>query len=446
MKLLLLIEKILQTIIPKKWRLALSVLRIKTYQFLSKCAIPYFYNQQMRYRKNVEKISKKDTLTVAFFVFQDAIWKYDSLYKALQQHKQFNPVVVVIPYIVYGKQSMISEMNKTTKIFNDKGYKVIKTYDETTDKYISIRKTLNPDIVFFSSPFRLTTSEYQITNYLDKLTAYVPYGIMAARIEEDQYNQLFHNLAWRCYYETPIHHKIAQKYSNIKATNVVITGYPLADQYLDKQYKARDIWTNKDPQVKRIIWAPHHTLEANATLYQYSNFIEYADYFCDICEKFKGKIQIAFKPHPILKLKLYNHPRWGKDKTDKYYTWWNSTPNCQLEESDYTDLFITSDALIHDSISFMTEYIYTTKPALFMLRNNRVENEFNQFGKIALNVSYRSYNRKGVDEFIENVVMQANDPLKNKREKFQQQILKPPHNQSAISNIIGDIINNIWGN
>ena len=112
---------------------------------------------------------------------------------------------------------MLAEMNKTAEAFVNKGYKVVKSYNEETKQFISVKKEIDPNIIFFTTPFRLTSPKFQISNYLDRLTAYVPYGIMAVKMEEDQYNQMFHNLAWRCYYETSIHKDMAKNVSHIKA-------------------------------------------------------------------------------------------------------------------------------------------------------------------------------------------------------------------------------------
>ena len=267
---------------------------------------------------------------------------------------------------------------------------------------------------------------------------------MAVKMEEDQYNQMFHNLAWRCYYETSIHKDMAKNVSHIKAKNVVVTGYPLADKYLDTSYKPKEVWKNPDPSVKRIIWAPHHTLEANATLSSYSNFLTYSEYFFKLIEKLNHKIQIAFKPHPILKLKLYNHTEWGKERTDQYYLRWATMQNCQLEEGDYDDLFLTSDALIHDSISFISEYCFTGKPALFTVSDKKIADRFNVFGTKAFQLSYMAYSESDICQFIENVVLNGNDSRKNERQTFVNDILKPPHNQTAVSNIINDLVENIW--
>lgn len=444
MKLLLLIESILQKILPKKWRLAMSKLRIKIYWFISWCGKPYFYYHQAKYKKIVAKKGKKERLRVAFFAFQDSIWKYDSLYKKLENHPKFDPVIVVIPYVTYGHESMLAEMNKTTKALANKGYKVIKSYNENTKKFMSVKKEIDPDLIFFTTPFRLTSPEYQISNYLDRLTAYVPYGFMTIKMEEDQYNQMFHNLAWRCYYETPIHKEMAKNVSHIKAKNVVVTGYPPVDTYLNTSYKPKEVWKNLDTRVKRIIWAPHHTLKANISMSNYSNFLTYSEFFFELIEKLNHKIQVAFKPHPILKLKLYKHPEWGKERTDKYYLRWATTPNCQLEEGDYDDLFLTSDALIHDSISFISEYCLTGKPMLFTVSDNKVTELFNTFGSKAFQLSYMAYNEVDIVQFVENVVLNGNDSRKNERLTFVNDILKPPNNQTAVNNIINDLIENIW--
>ncbi|HPL04757.1 MAG TPA: CDP-glycerol glycerophosphotransferase family protein [Bacteroidales bacterium] len=422
----------------------MSKLRIKIYWFISWCGKPYFYYHQAKYKKIVAKKGKKERLKVAFFAFQDSIWKYDSLYKKLENHPKFDPVIVVIPYVTYGHESMLAEMNKTTKALANKGYKVIKSYNENTKKFMSVKKEIDPDLIFFTTPFRLTSPEYQISNYLDRLTAYVPYGFMTIKMEEDQYNQMFHNLAWRCYYETPIHKEMAKNVSHIKAKNVVVTGYPLVDTYLNTSYKPKEVWKNLDTRVKRIIWAPHHTLKANISMSSYSNFLTYSEFFFELIEKLNYKIQVAFKPHPILKLKLYKHPEWGKERTDKYYLRWATTPNCQLEEGDYDDLFLTSDALIHDSISFISEYCLTGKPMLFTVSDNKVTELFNTFGSKAFQLSYMAYNEVDIVQFVKNVVLNGNDSRKNERLTFVNDILKPPNNQTAVNNIINDLIENIW--
>ncbi len=440
MRVFLFLELFLQKLLPKKWRKSLARVRLSIYWFLSWCGKPYFYYRQSAYKKVIARLSNNEKFEVLFFVFQDSIWKYETLYRFMEAHPRFNPLVVVIPFTNYGFESMFDEMEKTYQSFKTKGYNVVKSYNSETKKYISVKTAFNPDIVFFSTPHRLTPPDFQVGNFLDCLTAYVPYGIMSVNMEEEQYNQLFHNLVWRCYYETPIHSQIAKKFSRIKAMNVVVTGYPLADVYLDNNYQPKDVWKNPNTGVKRIIWAPHHTLEANASLYSYSTFLFYAELFPQLLDQYQGKIQMAFKPHPILKLKLYNHPDWGKERTDAYFRHWETAANCQLEEGEYNDLFLTSDALIHDSISFISEYCYTGKPSLFTVRDNKVSSMFNSFGKQAFQMSYMAYNEIDIKKFIENVVINEQDSMKNTRRQFVDEFLRPPFEKTVAENIVDDLL------
>lgn len=443
MKLLFILEKFFQFILPRSVRLQLSGIRIYIYDFFGLVAKPYYQYISYKYKKKTGKYKGKQTINVAFFVFQDAIWKYDAIFKQMQASPNFNPAVVVIPYINYGNSNMLNEMEKTYKTFVQKGYNTVKTFDKTTKTWLDVKKHLKPDIIFFSSPYRLTKPQYLINHYTGCLTAYIPYGIMSSNIQQDQFNQMFHNLVWRCYYETPIHKEMAKKYACNKGINVTVSGYPMCDVFIDKKHKAVDVWKHNTTQAKRIIWAPHHTLEADSKLYGYSNFLQYSDFMLSILETYKGQIQIAFKPHPILKLKLYNRPEWGKQKTDKYFEQWSNHPFGQLEEGDYNDLFITSDSLIHDSISFISEYCYTGKPSLFMLRDNKVKTMFNEFGRAALELSYFSKTTEDIINFIEHVVLKSIDPKQPQRGDFVENVLTPPGNKPATQFIIEDLLNTL---
>jgi hypothetical protein len=361
----------------------------------------------------------------------------------MENHPAFDPVVIVIPYMNYGWDNMLAEMEKTFRAFTNLGYTVQRSYDVDSSSWLDVKKTLNPELIFFTTPYRLTRPEYQINNFPDRLSAYVPYGVMTVNMEEEQYNLLFHNLAWRCYYESPIHLKIAQEYSHINASNVRVTGYPQCDIFIDKNYQPLDVWKNKDPKVKRIIWAPHHSIEANATLYSYSNFLQYFDFMFEIVKKYNGAIQIAFKPHPILKLKLFGHPDWGKEKTDSYYARWRDSENCQLEEGKYEDLFITSDALILDSISFMSEYCYTGKPSMFLIRDEKVPSMFNEFGKQVFEILHKGRSIHDIVDFVETVISGKADSLAEKRSLFVKQNLIPTNGKTATGNIITDILETI---
>ena len=91
--------------------------------------------------------------------------------------------------------------------------------------------------------------------------------------------------------------------------NCVVTGYPTADLFDSTKAVGKD-WKMKNDELKRVIWAPHHTIEGNTKLIQFSTFLLYYDVMQDIVEEYKDKVQFVFKPHPLLKPALYAHPEW----------------------------------------------------------------------------------------------------------------------------------------
>lgn len=165
----------------------------------------------------------------------------------------------------------------------------------------------------------------------------------------------------------------------------------------------------------------------------------------DVAKKYEDKIQIAFKPHPLLKIKLYNHSNWGRNKTNLYYEKWEKMSNTQVETSQYIDLFLTSDAIINSSVSFTAEYLYTGKPALFNVKDSKIQSKFNPLGKIAFEKWYKSYKKEDIVKFIEEIILGKSDILKESRNKFIKEYLIPPNCKTASENIIDDLKKEIRG-
>jgi CDP-glycerol glycerophosphotransferase (TagB/SpsB family) len=164
----------------------------------------------------------------------------------------------------------------------------------------------------------------------------------------------------------------------------------------------------------------------------------------EIAEKYKNKIQIAFKPHPLLKSKLSKPEVWGKQITDDFYTKWNEMENGQLNEADYIDLFMTSDAMIHDSATFITEYLVTLKPVMYLIHDDDIINRFNEIGKIAFAKHYHGRNKEQIESFIFNVVLEGIDIMKEERAWFVNKYVKPPYGQTASINIFNYIKREIF--
>jgi hypothetical protein len=104
---------------------------------------------------------------------------------------------------------------------------------------------------------------------------------------------------------------------------------------------------------------------------------------------------------------------------------WKNMPNTQLEEGYYTDLFKTSDAMIHDSCSFTAEYLYTLKPVMFTVKNEDIIKEWDPFGMMAFNLHYHGYNENEIENFIQQIVIDGNDPMCSERKAFFDAYLYP---------------------
>ncbi|NLW32496.1 MAG: CDP-glycerol--glycerophosphate glycerophosphotransferase [Fibrobacter sp.] len=396
-----------------------------------------YFLVQIRHRWKIRAVSKKTRIKVAFFLIHEPVWKYEVLYRLLVKNDRFEPVVIVCPFMVYGTENMLRDMNQAYNSFLDKGYNVIKTYDKDSDKWLDIKKTIKPDIVFFTLPHPVTKNEYYIKNFMDTLTCYVPYTFQTTYHYQQNYNRFFHNVLWKAYYQTTIHYEIAKKYSKIKAKNVIVSGYPGIDLFItnDKNNDKK----NENALKKKIIWAPHHTIEGEGLDLNFSCFLRYYDFMIELATNYKDKIFITFKPHPALRAKLYKEEIWGKERTNRYFDFWGNNNFCALNEGNYQELFLESDAMIHDCDSFMGEYLSLNKPVLYTYRDEYVKDRFNDFGKHVYDLHYKAGDEDGILFFINEIVINGKDEMKLLRNIWIKKYLLPPGSGSASENIYNDL-------
>lgn len=395
------------------------------------------------HKKRLKEVRKKEIIRVAFLLVNESIWKYGRVYFLLKKHPRFNPVVFICPFDRYGPEIRDSEMENAYKRLTKDGYDVVKT-QQSDGTLIDIKKEFNPDIVFFCTPWKHTHPQYTISNFMDRLTCYVHYGYSNGNLYRTDYNLPTQNYAWKFFLESDYHLTLAKKYAARKGRNAIVTGYPGTDDFLDLEYRTGNSWKKQDHLKKRIIWAPHHTIPGNISeknYLNYSTFLDYSESMLKMATRYQEKIQMAFKPHPNLKGKLNEH--WGEEKTTEYYQQWNRLPNTQLEEGDYVDLFLESDALIHDCGSFLIEYFFVDKPALYLVKTDHFKQEYNALGKAAFDHLEIGKNAGDISRFIEHAVLDEQDVFKEKRQVFFESRLRPPNNRLASENIFTHLLNEL---
>lgn len=398
-----------------------------------------FRNSPRSQRIALLKLKDKNVLRCVFFVSELADWKCETVFRLMVNHPRFEPLILICPVVHLGSEMMKQEMKRCYDYFSSKGFKSIFAYNMENETYLEVNKELNPDIIFYTTPYvGQSDPRYFILNNMDVLGIYIPYGIANNRELTYTYNLLFHNLVWRYYVESEDHLCYLKEVSRCKGRNGVITGYPAIEDLIDKHYvPSCNSWKVSNPTCKRIIWAPHHTIKPEGSV-SYSCFLTYAEFMFEMANKYIDSVQLVFKPHPLLRQKL--ELLWGKDNTDNYYQKWAELPNTSLAENDYVDLFLTSDAMIHDSGSFLTEYLYVNKPVMRTLNGIPLNEMYNSFALKCLDQYYFANNKQDIELFIQNVINDI-DPLKEQRTNFVNEVLMPKGSPSL--NIINDILDSV---
>ncbi len=394
-----------------------------------------FYQQ----KKLFHLAQKGKKIKICFIAMNLGMWRYQAIYELFKNDERFEVSVLLSPTCLWDKTEQARSVQELRDYFQSKD---ISYYDWDTNNQVSkvdIKQDINPDIIFYPQQYKNTLyKEHSYRRFLKKLFCLCPYGIAT---EETQwtYNTEFHNFAWKLFYTNQGELKAAQRIAYNKGKNVIITGYPNLDEYLSPV--KNDIWKIKNPSIKRLIWAPHYSIFEDEDELHLSNFLWMAEDMIKIAELYQDKLQIAFKPHPKLRTRLYQHPDWGKEKTDLYYNRWNEMINTQLETGPFIDLFKSSDAMVHDSDSFQIEYLYVNKPVMFVKQKKEQKNT-SELRNLAIECHYIGNCFKDIEKFI-NMIIDEDDPMKEKRDSFFKDYLLPPNGTNVALNIYNDIIKSI---
>lgn len=402
------------------------------FKFLNKLKDNFLYlnYNKNRYQKILNKIKKKDNINIVFLTNHISQWKYQSLLLLFNKFTKYKTNVIFIPNDNYNN-NYHSEYDFNKFEFKKNGIDLISSYDNQNSSWKNIKKIYKPDIVFFSRSHLKSKKKYSIVNFTNSLNCYVPYSIFIDKNDKLQCATLFHKLLWKQF--LPFEDNLIMAKNNYNAKNVVITDYPGCDSFkLNK--KDNKLWKNSTH--KKVIWAPHHTIECFNKKNYFSTFLSNFQDFVYLTKKYKDSVDFCFKPHPALKQKLYENQSWGKVKTDNFFDFWKKNSNTILSESSYQNLFIESDALILDSVSFTAEYLYMEKPYCFLIKNNFDYNSsLNTIGKKIFKIIDKSNNLISLDNFIINSVLKTNHKkiMQQKKLLNELNILNNNNNLAAVN-------------
>lgn len=387
-----------------------------------------------------KKVRRKKIIRVLFIAYTPGMWKVDSLYRAMRNHERFSVEILLSPNMTLTNiDARKEEAQILKKFFKKKEYHYVEwcdihgncTYKKIPDEY---------DIILYPQPWEgIIPHPLDFMQNKNKLMINCEYAFHST-MQSWGYNKWYQNAAWIDCFENDITKKLSCLVKFNGGLNSIITGLPIVDEFRRSKYFFP--WKPQNSECKKIIWAPHWTItEHCSALPQYSNFLEIADKMLNLAKENIGKLQFAFKPHPNLKRELYKHPDWGQERCDSYYSAWQNAENTQLADGDYVDLFMTSDAMIHDCCSFCCEYMLTNKPILFLVKNEeRQVSQLNQMAKEAFYNQYIGHFYEDITHFIQDRVINGRDSLKKKRSLFVDKYLTPNNHKTSAENIINAIL------
>lgn len=387
-------------------------------------------------RRVARKAKNGEPIRVLFLAMTVSYWKYDTLYRKMAKDPRFCPMIMPAMRTGQSFEDQLRDHDEIMLEFGRRGYDVVPGYDRKRGRF-NDPMLLKPDIVFYTHPYsgpgRLRKM-YDFWAMRSCLLCHVPYYFLSST-DDGLVNNPIQNMCWHYYCPNEAIRTDVAKVMNNGGVNTRTVGYPFGEELAEISKVEADLAWRGDKR-KRIIWAPHHSIE-NDPVFRTGTFLDNCDFMRELATRHADKLMIAFKPHPVLFSRL--EKIWGREKTQRYYDFWRTHENTLLQTGAYQALFKGSDALIHDSGSFQREYLETRKPCLFLYREDCLVSSFNEFAKRGLEAHYSGRSVEDIENFVEKVVLKSDDPKAVDRTLFYETYLKTPTGCVFSDNVIAEI-------
>jgi hypothetical protein len=384
-----------------------------------------------------------------YFEAWDAL---DEVYQLMDKDDRFEPVVISLPRKLTG-QLRYADEEKAHAFFESKGIKHLRFNmggsDGSNQEVLEALKTLQPDYVFANYPWQ---RNYQPAIRFDKLIsftrlAYVPYFSLAMVEEPDDepcggqvgslvathlYKQRLHQVASLVFTQDKFV-KEAYKSTERGDSYVHFTGSPKIDGLFREAEQGKASWPIKGDGF-RVVWAPHHSYSPH-----WLNFGVFSKVKDDMLAfaKTNPEIQIVLRPHPFLWGTLTDRKVLPVSEVEAWRKAWDELPNTFVDEDgSYAELFLATDTLVTDGISFLGEYpLITKKPTIFF--ENEGHWPFTAVGELAAATSVRVATFSELEDAIS--LARANGLPQKTKEIEQLALASSPHPGEAAIRILKQV-------
>ena len=391
-----------------------------------------------------------ESIKVVFLGLYFEAWDaLDEIYQKMAKDPRFEPIVVSMPRKLTGQLAYAQE-EKAHAFFESRQIPHIRLNSggsgSQNNEGLAVLRDLAPDYVFVNYPWQRNYQPAVRFDHLVEFTrlVYVPYFSLVMVDEPDDepgggqgdapvathlFTQRLHQLASLVFTQEK---QIVDAYALTERGNahVHFTGSPKIDNLAREAQAGKSSWPLVEGKFK-IIWAPHHSYSPH-----WYNFGVFSKIYTQMLEFATANpdIQIVLRPHPFLWSTLTDRKVIDAEKLASWRKSWSELPNTYTDEDgSYAGLFLATDVLVTDGISFLGEYpLVTRRPAIFF--ENADHWKFSSTGEIAAASSIR------VNSFAEltKVIEKAKQNSLPSRETEIQKLVEAssPHPGESASRII----------
>jgi CDP-glycerol glycerophosphotransferase (TagB/SpsB family) len=381
-----------------------------------------------------------------YFEAWDAL---DEIYQKMAKDPRFEPIVVSMPRKLTGQLAYAQE-EKAHAFFKSRQIPHIRLNSGGSGSQnkdgLAVLQDLAPDYVFVNYPWQRNYQPALRFDHLVEFTrlVYVPYFSLVMVDEPDDepgggqgdapvathlFTQRLHQLASLVFTQE---RDVVEAYALTERGNahVHFTGSPKIDNLAREAQTGASSWPLEKGKFK-IIWAPHHSYSPH-----WYNFGVFSKIYKQMLEfaRANSDIQIVLRPHPFLWSTLTDRKVIEAEELSSWKKTWSELPNTAIDEKgSYAGLFLATDILVTDGISFLGEYpLVTGKPAIFF--ENSDHWKFSATGEIAAASSIRVNNFAELTEMIE---LAKNGSLPDRKQEIQKLVeASSPHPGESASRII----------
>ncbi|MBQ4403068.1 MAG: CDP-glycerol glycerophosphotransferase family protein [Selenomonadaceae bacterium] len=398
------------------------------------------YNALMArvFEKSVEMIRRKNKIKVGFVLYDSSMWCGDDLYNFFAADERFEPTIFLCLRTDKSTDELVQkDFLHGVEQFKTRGLNVT----AIADKNFSLPAQ---DVLIFLTPYlEVLPRAFQADELTAKtLVTYIPYAFDTAQYDISD-SPVF-RVHWKLFAPSVLTLKMFDSLCKIGMPRGIYSGYPKLDSFYGKKDEFNFNWKMTRPDAKKIIYAPHWTINDGVL---YATF-QWNFKFMYEFAKAHPEISWVFKPHPNLFFSAVTSGLFPSTKAfQDYLHAWDTLPNAKVVTGGYyQEIFATSDGMILDSGSFNAEYQYTHKPIIFLTRETQ---RFNEFGNKLMNVLYRVDGRdlEGIAALMQKIFIEGNDPMFNARKKFFDEHLNyVKHNGTTASEFIfKNILTGLYG-